>query len=278
MLVSFSQTSPKLADDVKELSRRIQSHQDAKKRQYMDDVHPVKRATSTQHQPGHTSPSSGNDQNAHGDDIAGDGDITGAGQPEVFHGDALDETRVLSAFGKFMVRKIEARRNIFEASTCLVEAVYKNNSVLAQMFTDALMPLCSSATYGDLDFEALLADAIKRGCSLSIINNINQLWLKTQKKRNDKQLFAEYVRIMKASKVCRDDEDAERTVLYLCLCLRLLDITKIDYSLLKEYLPHVARKSLNGLQKYFKTNGEGINSQHYFDILSSSRPLYDDFF
>ena len=104
-------------------------------------------------------------------------------------------------------RKMDAKRNTFEASTCLVEAVHKNNSVLAQMFTDALMPLCSTAASVDLNFEALLADAIKRGCSLSIINNINRLWLKTQQNRSVNQLFTEYLRVMKATVVCPVEDD-----------------------------------------------------------------------
>ena len=136
------------------------------------------------------------------------------------------------------------------------------------MFTDALMPLCSSAA-SVLDFEALLADAIKRGCSLSIINNVNQLWLKqnnSQKKQNVNQLFAEYVRIMKAAAVCRDDDDTERTVLYLCLSLGLLDIIKIEYSLLKKYFTTIEKKSLTGLQLYLQSNVKAISSLHYFDI------------
>ena len=265
-VISFSQTS-KVPEGIQELNQRIKSQQDDKKRQYMDGVHPVKKAIgktlspSTQNQPGQASSSSRNHHQTPGeDDVTDDDDSTCVEQPEVIHGAVLDETRVLSVFGRFMVRKIEARRNIFEASTCLVEAVYKNNSVLAQMFTDALMPLCSSATSVDLDFEALLADAIKRGCSLSIISNVNQLWLKTQSKQDVKQLFTEYVRIMKASAVCRDDDNAERTVLYLCLALKLLDITKIDFRLMEAY-SFIGKTAFTGLKKYVKSNQSAIDSQ-----------------
>ena len=176
----------KIPDIVREENERIQAQHVAKKRNYMAAVNPMKSATCDDLLfPSKNQISLAYSGNVHDQTSNVDG-VAGSLQPAVFHGNTLDEFQALSVFGKLMCRRLEAKRNIFEASTCLVEAVYKNNSVLAQMFTDALMPLCSTAASVDLNFEALLADAIKRGCSLSIINNVNQLWLKTQKKRNTK--------------------------------------------------------------------------------------------
>ena len=173
-----------IPDDVKEENERIKLKDVAEKSKHMHVVHPVKKATQA---------TSAYSSTVHEQTEDVDDAIAAVQQITFQNDDLTDETQIFSVLANFTTRKLEARRNIFDASTCLVEAVYKNNSVLAQMFTDALMPLCSSAASGDLDFEALLADAIKRGCSLSIINNVNQLWLKTQKKRKAKQLFDEYV-------------------------------------------------------------------------------------
>ena len=191
-LYMFSQKL-KTTDDVQEATKRNKTQEIANEWKRVANVHPISKVTRDElWLPAEGQESLASPKNVH-DQFGSVDDITGALGQKVVHGDALDESQVLSVFGSFIIRKREARRNFFEASTCLVEAVYKNNSVLAQMFTDALMPLCSSAASCDLDFEALLADAIKRGCSLSIINNVNQLWLKTQKKRKAKQLFDEYV-------------------------------------------------------------------------------------
>ena len=91
--------------------------EDAKKRQHIDALHPVKRAArdkllvSTGSRRNQVASSNAMHE---AEDVE---DATGTPLQEVFHGDALDETWTLSVFGNFMVRKLEARRNIFEAST-----------------------------------------------------------------------------------------------------------------------------------------------------------------
>ena len=85
----------------------------------------------------------------------------------------INETKVLNVIANLLAKKVDSQRNLFDASTCLVEAVYKNNSVLTQMMTNALLPLVGQSDA--FDFSMLFADAIKRGCKSSIVQNINQL-------------------------------------------------------------------------------------------------------
>ena len=107
----------KIPADVEEENERIKTQEVAKKQMYMKTVHPVKHSPSDEpifkmeHEASAASLQSTDDQN--GDS----GDVKADAQQEVFHGDVSDETQILSVFANFTVRKLEARRNMFDAST-----------------------------------------------------------------------------------------------------------------------------------------------------------------
>ena len=105
---------------------------------------------------------------------------------------------VLNALASLLAKKVDSQRNLIDASTCLVEAVFKNNSALTQMMTSAILPLVGRSD--EFEYSKHFADAIKRGSKASIIQNLNQIWLKTQHISQTNQAAAVDVKMTTESK------------------------------------------------------------------------------
>ena len=155
-----------------------------------------------------------------------------------------------------------------DARTCLIEAVYKNNSVVTQLFTDALEPLCQKGQVGEEQFESLLVDSIKRGCSSSIVRNINRLWAVKIQKLSAAQRLGRYKQIIgKAINPTRTTANLDSSALSICLSLGLFEMTTDVCKLLKKHFQSVNQTTLDKLRKHTIANPGRIATEFYLEHL-----------